>query len=52
MIFSSILHTIFYHELFSRKTAWLLLIPLVAAFYCKKSNNNVEPPGSVEIKEV
>ncbi|MDP4264692.1 MAG: PQQ-dependent sugar dehydrogenase [Bacteroidota bacterium] len=38
---------------FSRKTGWLLLIPLVAALQCKKSNNtnNVEPPGAVEIKD-
>ena len=36
----------------SRRYAWLLLIPLVAALHCKKSNNtNVEPPGSVEIKD-
>jgi glucose/arabinose dehydrogenase len=37
---------------FLRKTAWLLLIPLVAALHCKKSNqNNVEPPGAVDIKD-
>lgn len=36
-----------------RKMGWLLVIPLVAALHCKKSgsNNNVEPPGSVEIKD-
>jgi glucose/arabinose dehydrogenase len=42
----------FFNMTFFRKTAWLLLIPLIAAFYCKKSNkNNIEPPGSVEIKD-
>ena len=35
----------------TRKYAWLLLIPLVAALHCKKSNKNVEPPGAVEIKD-
>jgi glucose/arabinose dehydrogenase len=36
----------------SRKTAWLLLVPLVAALHCKRSNtNNVEPPDAVEIKD-
>src|SRR5258705_3859085 len=37
----------------SRRIAWLLLVPLVAALHCKKSvKNNVEPPGAVEIKDV
>jgi glucose/arabinose dehydrogenase len=37
---------------FFRKTAWLLLIPLVAALHCKKSNkDNAEPPGAVAIKD-
>ena len=36
---------------FSRKYTWLLIIPMVAALHCKKSNNNIEPPGSVEIKD-
>jgi aldose sugar dehydrogenase len=36
---------------FFRKTGWLLLIPLVAALHCKKSDKNVEPPGAVEIKD-
>ncbi len=32
--------------------AWLLLLPLLAAIYCKKStNNNTEPPGAVEIRD-
>lgn len=35
---------------FSRKIAWLMVVPLVAALHCKKSNNN-EPPGSVAIKD-
>lgn len=34
-----------------RKIGWLLVIPLVIALNCKKSNNNTEPPGSVEIKD-
>src|SRR5882724_6711988 len=37
-----------------RKTGWLLLLlPLLAALQCKKSgsNNNVEPPGAVDIKD-
>jgi len=42
----------FFTMTFLRKTAWLLLIPLVAALHCKKSNNNnVEPPGAVEIRD-
>jgi glucose/arabinose dehydrogenase len=37
---------------FFRKIGWLLVIPLVAALHCKKSNNNNPvPPGSVEIKD-
>src|SRR5258706_13720431 len=35
----------------TRRYAWLLLIPLVAALHCKKSNKNVEAPGAVEIKD-
>ncbi|MEI9808012.1 MAG: PQQ-dependent sugar dehydrogenase [Bacteroidota bacterium] len=35
-----------------RKFGWLLAIALVAALHCKKSNNNnIEPPGSVELKD-
>jgi glucose/arabinose dehydrogenase len=35
-----------------RNFAWLLLIPLVAALHCKRSNNdNTEPPGAAEIKD-
>jgi len=38
--------------IFFRKTAWLLLIPLVAALHCKKSKKqNVEPPGAVDIRD-
>jgi len=37
---------------FIRKTAWLLLIPLVAGLHCKKSKSkNVEPAGAVEIRD-
>jgi aldose sugar dehydrogenase len=38
---------------FSGKYAWLLVIPLVVALHCKKSNKNntVVPPGSVDIKD-
>lgn len=39
---------------FPRKTAWVLLLPLAVTFNCKKSdknNNNIEPPGAVEIKD-
>jgi glucose/arabinose dehydrogenase len=37
---------------FLRKTAWLLLIPLVAALQCKKTDkSNSEPPGAVDIKD-
>ncbi len=37
---------------FFRKFGWLLLIPLVAALHCKKSNpDNVEPAGAVELKQ-
>jgi len=36
---------------FTRKYGWLLLIPMVAALHCKKSNKNIEPPGAVEIKD-
>jgi glucose/arabinose dehydrogenase len=35
-----------------RKIGWLLVIPLVIALNCKKSNdNNNEPPGAVELKD-
>lgn len=38
---------------FLKRTSWLLLaLPLSASLFCKKSHNsNIEPPGSVEIRD-
>src|SRR5688500_4214698 len=52
MVFAAILRQSICMNFLKSSAAWLLItLPFSALLFCKKSNKNIEPPGSVEIKD-
>src|SRR5260221_11416597 len=43
--------TIIFYYMSKKVFLWLLIIPLFAMLYCKKSSNKNAPPGSADIKD-
>src|SRR5262245_60670684 len=47
------LHPIQFAPMSMKKLAWaaVLMLPLMASLFCKKNDENNEPPGAVELKD-